>query len=123
MVLCFAATLGAIPGVDLWWQLAAGKLIWNTGSVPHTDSFSFTARGRPWVVHEWAADVLFYLIYTKLNPTWLVFLKTAVIGGALSLTLLLSLRRSQRHWLASTVVCFTALAGVYFWDVRPQMFT
>ena len=123
VVLCFAATLGAIPGVDLWWQLAAGKLIWNTGSVPHTDSFSFTARGRPWVVHEWATDVLFYLIYTKLNPTWLVFLKTAVIGGALSLTLLLSLRRSQRHWLASTVVCFTALAGVYFWDVRPQMFT
>ncbi|MGC8832623.1 MAG: hypothetical protein ACP5R4_01105 [Armatimonadota bacterium] len=123
VILCFAVTLGAVPGVDLWWQLAAGKLIWNTGSIPHTDPFSFTARGRPWIVHEWAADVLFYLVYAKLKPVWLVFLKTAVIGTALSLTLFLSLRRSGRHWLASTVVCFTALAGVYFWDVRPQMFT
>lgn len=119
----FASTLASVPGVDLWWQMAAGRLIWSTGQVPTADPFSFTARGRPWLVHEWVPDVLFYLIYSRLGPTWLVALKAAVIGSALVLVLVLAARASGRPWLASLLTCFAALGGGYFWDIRPQMFT
>ncbi|MGQ9523580.1 MAG: hypothetical protein ACUVTZ_01945 [Armatimonadota bacterium] len=122
-LVAFVSTLASVPGVDLWWQMAAGRLIWTTGAVPTADPFSFTARGRPWLVHEWVPDVLFYLIYTHLGPTWLVILKAAVIGTALVLVLALALRASGRPWLAALLTCFAALGGNYFWDIRPQMFT
>ena len=122
-LVAYASTLASVPGVDLWWQMAAGRLIWTTGRVPTADPFSFTARGRPWLVHEWVPDVLFYLIYSRLGPTWLVVLKAAVIGTALVLVLVLSARAAGRPWLASLLTCFAALGGGYFWDIRPQMFT
>jgi hypothetical protein len=53
----------------------------------------------------------------------LVILKAVVVGAALALTLLLSLRWSGRPWLAALVTALAALAGRYFWDIRPQMFT
>lgn len=117
------STLGPIPGVDLWWQMAAGKIIWTTGAVPTTDPFSYTARGHPWLVHEWAADLLFYLIYTRLGPTWLVALKVLVEGTALLITLLLALRWSSSPWLAAICAGMAAVGGRYFWDIRPQMFS
>ncbi len=38
---------------DTFWHLRAGADIWRTGQVPTTDSYSYTAAGRPWPDHEW----------------------------------------------------------------------
>mgnify|MGYP000926544523 CR=1 FL=1 len=45
---------------DLFWQMKAGELIWETNSVPGVDVFSFTAAGKPWHDHEWLANVVYY---------------------------------------------------------------
>ncbi|HPM41006.1 MAG TPA: hypothetical protein PLY45_01045, partial [bacterium] len=45
---------------DLFWQMKAGELILETGSVPRVDVFSFTAAGRPWHDHEWLANIIYY---------------------------------------------------------------
>jgi hypothetical protein len=42
---------------DTSWHLAAGKLILDRLSVPHSDPFSFTFFGEPWIAHEWLAEV------------------------------------------------------------------
>jgi len=42
---------------DLWWHLRTGQWIVETGTVPHTDPFSFTRAGQPWVSHEWLSEV------------------------------------------------------------------
>ncbi|HEY0554025.1 MAG TPA: hypothetical protein VGG20_07130 [Thermoanaerobaculia bacterium] len=47
---------------DLWWHLAAGRLIVAKRSIPSTDSWSFTAFGHPWLNHEWLAQVIFYFL-------------------------------------------------------------
>src|SRR5688572_25061348 len=44
---------------DLWFHLAAGRLILETRAVPRVDSWSFTAEGQPWHNHEWLSDVIF----------------------------------------------------------------
>ncbi len=108
---------------DMWWHLAAGRFILDTGSVPQTDPFSYTAAGRHWVAHEWLAEVAMYLLYQAggyLLPVvffaalvattfWVLFrtlrLLTVGVAGAAAIT----------FWAA-----FMSLAG---WNVRPQIFS
>jgi len=42
-----------LAGFDTWWHLAAGREIARTGTVPTTDSFSFTAEGSDWIDQYW----------------------------------------------------------------------
>ena len=44
---------------DVSWHIATGQWILDHRSIPHTDPFSFTWAGRPWVPFEWLAEVLF----------------------------------------------------------------
>jgi hypothetical protein len=41
---------------DVWWHLKTGQYITEHKSVPHTDPFSYTRAGEPWVAHEWLAS-------------------------------------------------------------------
>jgi hypothetical protein len=41
---------------DTSWHLAAGRLILDTWSIPHSDPFSFTFAGHAWTAHEWLAE-------------------------------------------------------------------
>lgn len=48
---------------DTNWQVAAGRWILAHGAAPTVDPFSFTMAGRPWVTHEWGAEVLLALAF------------------------------------------------------------
>ncbi len=43
---------------DSFWHLTAGDWMIAHGAVPHTDPFSYTFAGAPWVAHEWLSEVL-----------------------------------------------------------------
>ncbi len=45
---------------DVWFHLAAGRLIWEQRGVPAVDSWSYTAAGQRWINHEWLADLILY---------------------------------------------------------------
>src|SRR5262245_40301687 len=49
--------------LDFWWHLKIGQIIATTGSIPRIDLFSFTAAGKPFVVQNWLAEVIFYATY------------------------------------------------------------
>jgi hypothetical protein len=61
VVLHLAAVLGRAgyelkdPGVG--WHLRTGRLILETGRIPATDPFSFTAAGREWLNYYWGFEV------------------------------------------------------------------
>jgi hypothetical protein len=108
---------------DMWWHMAAGRFILDTGAVPQADPFSFTAAGWPWVAHEWLAEIVMYLLHQAggyLLPVvvfaalvtvtfWVLFRTLRLLGmgaaGAAAVT----------FWAA-----FMSLAG---WNVRPQIFS
>jgi hypothetical protein len=48
---------------DTFLHLAAGRYIVETGSLPHRDVFSFSAEGRPWIMHEWLYQAAIFLAY------------------------------------------------------------
>ena len=43
---------------DTWWHIRMGQDILATHRFPHTDVYSYTATGHPWVNYEWLGDVL-----------------------------------------------------------------
>ena len=56
----FAIAARGVTDPDVWWHLRTGQLILHDHAVPHTDPFSFTRFGQPWVNHEWLSDLLLY---------------------------------------------------------------
>ncbi len=124
-LLVFAAifSLAAVPPLDpdLWWHLANGRLLVQLGSWPHTDLYSFSAAGHPWVMHEWLSDLLMYaLVRTGGLPLLVAVFAALVTAGALCLFLLL--RWTGLHPTAAVVVTFVgALAGSTAWGARPQL--
>lgn len=124
------ALLVAVPLVltkqtdpDYWWHVRTGELIVETGRIPRTDPFSFTASGRPWITHEWLTQVLFYAVQSTVGYVGNVALFGLFGGGAFIATY-----AACREWgageLAATLLALGALyLGSMSLNVRPQIFT
>ena len=115
-----AMTARTATDPDLWWHLRTGQWIVETGHVPHTDPFSFTRRGSPWVSHEWLSEIVFYALWRLAGPTALIVFSSLITTAGF---LLLYWRCSgQPHWAAAATV-LGAWACAPCWGTRPQMFT
>src|SRR5437868_1263034 len=92
-----------------------------TNSIPHTDLYSFSAAGHPWVMHEWLADLAMYLLYRAGGLPWLVAVYAGVVTAA-AICLYLLLRRTGLSQPAAVVLTLVgALAGSTAWGARPQL--
>lgn len=67
---------------DTNWHVAAGRWILEHRLVPHTDPFSYTYAGKPWVAHEWGSEVLMTLAYYAAGWGGVVLLIGAAAGLA-----------------------------------------
>lgn len=117
------AGLEVIVHGDLWWGLATGRLIRESGSVPAADPFSFIARGREWVNPEWAAHGFFHLVADTFGESSLLALRLVLVGTIFGLVFRLSRLRSGSALLAWLGTAFGAWVCVPFLDLRPQLFT
>jgi hypothetical protein len=50
---------------DVYWHIVVGQWIIDHRAVPHTDPFSFTMHGAPWITSAWLSEIL-YLCAFKL---------------------------------------------------------
>jgi hypothetical protein len=66
-VLLIPAILGSSKTIfndgDVSWHIATGQWILDHRAIPHTDPFSFTWLGKPWVPIEWLAEVIYASAY------------------------------------------------------------
>src|SRR4029079_564912 len=66
-VLLIPAVLGSSLTIfndgDVSWHIATGQWILDHWAIPHTDPFSFTWFGKPWVPIEWLAEVIYASAY------------------------------------------------------------
>ncbi|HEX7621346.1 MAG TPA: hypothetical protein VF359_09120 [Anaerolineales bacterium] len=119
-LLLFLMTLYPITDPDFWWHLRTGQLILQTHAIPHTDPFSFTSIGKPWVAQEWLSEVFMFGLYRIGSYGLLIFVFSLIITGAFLLSYLRSPRKSRPY-----VAGFTLLLGAFAtwptWGVRPQM--
>lgn len=77
---------------DTWWHVTAGQWILSHHVVPHTDPFSFTFAGKPWIAHEWLSEVIMACAFVA---QWrgLMLLTAAACG----ITAWLLAREAARH--------------------------
>src|ERR1700737_4246174 len=77
-----AAVASAQPAnidTDIWWHLSNGRYILAHG-IPSVDIYSFTASGHVWVVHEWLAEVVMYMVYAATGVTGLMLLAALIVA-------------------------------------------
>jgi hypothetical protein len=67
-------------------HIAIGRWIITHRAIPFHDPFTFTARGRAWVPHEWLAEVVFAVLYDRLG--WGGVVAAAGLSGAAAFALL-----------------------------------
>jgi len=67
---------------DTNWHVAAGRWILAHQQVPRTDPFSYTYAGKPWLAHEWLAEVLMALAYAAAGWSGVVLLVGAAAAVA-----------------------------------------
>ena len=77
-------TLGALianlPSVDLTYHLRAGADILATGSIPTTDTWTYTVAGTPWFDQQWGAQVILAAVYQVAGWTGLVLLRGCLVA-------------------------------------------
>jgi len=91
---------------DTQWQITVGQWILDHHAVPHTDVYSFTMRGQPWISTQWLAQVLYAEVYAWFGWTGPVVL-AAVASSA---TFALLARYLVRSLSDSAALVFVAVA-------------
>ena len=110
---------------DLWGHVVFGRHMLQSGVVEKSEIYSWTARGRPFVNHEFGADLIFGATHRLLGGPGILLLKMLV--GLSTLALCLKVGGEAMAWPRRAVAwAFGALAVVeisYGFAARPQIFT
>jgi tetratricopeptide (TPR) repeat protein len=113
--------LGAFPlkDVDFYWHLRTGDLIRQTGEVPHTDIYTYTREGTPWIDLHWLFQIAISWVYARAGIVGLGLAKCAVT--CVAVLLLVSARR--REWpvwamLLAWLPALLVLSGRMY--IRPE---
>jgi hypothetical protein len=105
---------------DIGRHITLGRIIWETGSVPSTNLFSYTAPDFPFINHHWLAEVLLYWGECAVGMAGLIVVKAVLIAGAFGLALAAAWRRHLA--LPGLVLAFVAmLIMAERTDVRPEV--
>lgn len=110
-------------GSDLYWHLASGRHIVETGTVFLTDPWSFTHFGEPWLHHEWLSDVVYHAWTALWGLESLAIWKWGVIVATYGLL-------QQKLWRVTgdavagfgAAILAVALAAPFL-DVRPHLYS
>src|SRR6476659_2345333 len=114
---------GAAADADLWGHVRFGQDLLASHSVVIADTHSFTAD-KPWINHEWLAEMAMASVFAALGPLGLNLLRLACL--ALIATLIwrrLSLFNPPARVLDAIIV--TSMLGVLSRgeQIRPQLFS
>jgi hypothetical protein len=116
----FAMAARGVNDPDLWWHLRTGQLMLQNHSLFHTDPYSFTRFGQPWINHEWLSQILLFGLYRLFGFGGLI----VCFAGVIAVTLMLVFARCPgRPYLAALTTLWGAVASSPAWGVRPQMFS
>lgn len=116
----FTMAARSVTDPDVWWHLRTGQLILQNHKIFHSDPYSFSKFGEPWLDHEWLAQVLIYSTYSLGGWGGLIFEFAAIIAAAFWMVFL---RSPGRPYVAGAITAWGAVASIPSWGVRPQMLT
>jgi hypothetical protein len=123
-VVLIPAVLGSSKTIfndgDVSWHIAAGQWILDHRAIPHTDPFSFTWAGKPWVAIEWLSELLYGCAYRLAGYGGVAALVTAALIGLHAVVFI-----NARRWIGAALVPIVAmdLALIPMLLARPHVLT
>jgi hypothetical protein len=109
--LCFFTTFKFTGDDDVFWHLATGRYVLETGSVPSTDVFGYITQGQKWMPFEWGWDVLTYSVYNIAGYNGLSVLRTFLIAIVFAVFLII-LRKFKVNYNLTIVTLFILLFSI-----------
>ena len=112
-----------ITEFDIWWHLRAGQYILSHHTVPTHDVFSFTAKGRPWITHEWLFEVIAFLIYQVGSLSGLILFNAFIVLLTFFFTFLTLRRLDVDVLIAAPLTIMAAFVVTFRAFTRPDVMT
>jgi hypothetical protein len=112
---------GTIEPHDVFWQLAYGRAIWESKSIPSVDTFSFTRAGEPFFDQPWLAQLLMFGVHGLGDLKALVAMQLVVVASAMALLVSACFARTNDEGAAGRAVLLVALpVSMNNLGIRPQ---
>ncbi len=112
----------SIADPDIWWHLRNAEWQLSTHSFLRQDVFSSTARGAPWIDHEWLAELPFYLAWRFGGAAGVYALTVAAIEIIVAGVFYLAFRRSGSPMASFAVSAIAALLATVSFGPRTLLF-
>ena len=106
---------------DLPRHLLTGKFILETKTIPRTEPFSYPYQDKPYVPHEWLADVIFYLTYKFAGLAGIVILSASLLATTFYLLLAYSSSQFNLQLTSLFLVVWGAAVTSLNWVTRPHL--
>ena len=125
-------TITTIADPDVWFHLALGREVVESGTLPRADIFSFTAAGREWISSGWLSSVLLHLAFSAgsgpdafFGPSGggLVLVVFVVMGGVFLAIHFVSLRHGAPGGVMALLLLASALGSYMRYNPRPDLFS
>jgi hypothetical protein len=112
-----------LKDADTTLHIRVGEQILSSGSIPTTDSFSFSKPGGTWYAFEWLSEVALASAYNVAAFKGVVFLAGMLIALYLTMLLKYTIWRGANGMIALFVVLMTATVSMIHFHARPHLFT
>jgi hypothetical protein len=113
--------LGPLNDNSFLTHLATGRVILDTHHIPHSDIYSWSAPGHPWVVQSWLASVIYAVgdkYWGPSGPLVVVGVSAAVLAG-----LVWALTKPAGSLIVRVVLMgLMIVIGLEWWVERPLLF-
>jgi hypothetical protein len=117
----FQGTQTLFRDSDAGWHIRSGEAILETGTLPHSDPYSFTMAGRPWFAWEWGADVVTGAVHRAAGLTGVALLYGVVIAAGVWLWLRLHWVVGGNFLLAAALLPLALSTCNIHWLARPHV--
>jgi hypothetical protein len=104
-------------------HIRTGDLIRQTGSVPHTDPFSFSMAGQPWFAWEWLTALLYSVLHQAGGVAAVALLSLFLLGATFALTTRNMARSGGQALLILPLLFLAYRAASLHFLARPHLFT
>jgi len=106
-----------------FWHIVVGQRILDSGELVHTDPFSFTFAGEPWIAHGWLWECALALLH-RASGLDTILLATATALACLYTWLAHRLLRAGLHpLLVVLIIALAAAASSFHFHPRPHLIT
>jgi hypothetical protein len=110
-----------LTDADVYWHVATGQRIFETGSLPHTDEFSHTFQGHPWTAENWLGDLMLSGAFGLGGWRGVVLITACAIAVSYAL-LFLALSCRMRLTVAIGIAATAYTFSNAHFCARPQIF-